>query len=82
VTLLNRERANNNLYISLVKTSPTLYFDDKTLPSLPASVWNVLQTGRASTRPLAASRETVDEQAVLPFDFVISGNYSLRIKVN
>jgi len=82
VTLLNRERANNNLYVSLVKSSPTLYFDDKTLPSLPASVWNVLQTGRASTRPLAASRETVDEQAALPFDLVISGNYSLRIKVN
>ncbi len=82
VTLLNRERANNNLYVSLIKTSPTLYFDDKTLPSLPASVWNVLQTGRATTRPLAASRETVDEQAALPFDFVISGNYSLRIKVN
>ncbi|MCS6954305.1 MAG: hypothetical protein RMK57_04635 [Bryobacterales bacterium] len=82
VSLLNRERANNHLYVSLVKSSPTLYFDDKTLPSLPASVWNVLQTGRAATRPLAASRETVDQQAALPFDFVISGSYSLRIKVN
>lgn len=81
VSLLNRERPNNHLYVSLVKTSPTLYFDDKTLPSLPASIWNVMQTGRAATRPVAASRETVDEQAALPFDFVISGNYSLRIKV-
>jgi hypothetical protein len=35
VSLLNQERTNNRLYVSLVKASPTAYFDDKTMPSMP-----------------------------------------------
>ncbi|MGH9657908.1 MAG: hypothetical protein ACRD96_05145, partial [Bryobacteraceae bacterium] len=45
VSLLNQERANNKLYVSLVQSTPTAYLDDKTLPSLPASVLNVMQAG-------------------------------------
>ncbi len=47
VSLLNQERTNNKLYVSLVESSPTAYYDDKTLPSLPSSVLNVMQAGRA-----------------------------------
>ena len=81
VSLLNQERTNNKLYVSLVESSPTAYYDDKTLPSLPASVLNVMQAGRAPNRSLFTSPETATEQMALPFDYVVSGSYSLRIHV-
>ena len=81
VSLLNQERTNNRLYVSLVESSPTAYYDDKTLPSLPASVLNVMQAGRAANRSLVTSPETATEQMALPFDYVVTGSYSLRIHV-
>ncbi len=81
VSLLNQERSNNKLYVSLVESSPTAYYDDKTMPSLPSSVLNVMQAGRASNRSLITSPETASEQMALPFDYVVSGSYSLRIHV-
>ena len=81
VSLLNQERTNNKLYVSLVESSPTAYYDDKTLPSLPASVLNVMQAGRAPNRSLFTSPETATEQMALPFDYVVTGSYSLRIHV-
>ena len=38
ISLLNQERQNNRLYVSLVEPRATYYSDDKTLPALPASV--------------------------------------------
>ena len=52
VSLINQERSNNKLYVSLLEASPTAYYDDKTLPSLPASVWNV-HAVRAGFQPFA-----------------------------
>jgi hypothetical protein len=81
VSLINQERSNNKLYVSLLQSSPTAYYDDKTMPSLPASVLNVMQTGRASTRPVITSPESATQQAAISFDYVISGSYSLKITV-
>jgi hypothetical protein len=81
VSLINQERTNNKLYVSLVEASPTAYYDDKALPSLPTSVLNVMQAGRAPTRSMFTSPETASEQMALPFDYVVTGSYSLRIHV-
>jgi hypothetical protein len=81
VSLINQERSNNKLYVSLLESSPTAYYDDKTLPSLPSSVMNVMQAGRASARPLVTAPESTSEQMSLPFDYVISGSYSLKVTV-
>jgi hypothetical protein len=81
ISLINQERANNKLYVSLLYSGPTVYYDDKTLPSLPASVLNVMQTGRSANRPFVTSRETAIEQAAVSFDYVVSGSYSLAITV-
>jgi hypothetical protein len=81
VSLINQERSNNKLYISLLESTPTAYYDDKTMPSLPASVLNVMQAGRSSSRPIVTSAESAFEQASVPFDYVISGSYSLKITV-
>ena len=81
VSLINQERTNNKLYVSLVEASPTAYYDDKTMPSVPASVLNVMQAGRSSNRSLVTSADTATEQMALPFDYVVTGSYSLRIHV-
>ncbi len=81
VSLINQERTNNKLYVSLVEASPTAYVDDKTLPSLPSSVLNVMQAGRAPTRTMLTSPDTATEQTSLPFDYVVSGSYTLRLHV-
>ncbi len=81
VSLLNQERSNNRLYVSLVDSRPTAYAEDKTLPSVPASVLNVMQTGRAANRAVATTPESTTEQMSLGFDQVVSGSYSLKITV-
>lgn len=81
VSLINQERSNNRLYVSLVQSRPTFYEDDKVMPSLPGSVLNVMQASRASNRPLVASGESAQEQASIPFEYVISGSQSIRITV-
>jgi len=81
VSLINQERTNNRLYVSLVESEPTAYYDDKALPSLPSSVLNVMQAGRPSSRSVVTSPETASEQMSVPFDAVVTGSYSLRIHV-
>jgi hypothetical protein len=62
-------------------SSPTAYYEDKTLPSLPASVLNVMQSGRGSSHSQITSPESASEQMSLPFDYVISGSYALKLTV-
>jgi len=81
VSLMNQERSNNKLYISLVEPRPTVFYEDKTLPSLPASIMNVMQTDRTASRHLQSSAESAIEQGSIPFDMLIDGSYSLRITV-
>jgi hypothetical protein len=81
ISLLNQERSNNQVYVSLVEGRPTYYADDKTLPSLPSSVLNVLQTERTASRGLIGTPESAQEQLAIPFEQVVSGSYSLRIVV-
>ena len=81
VSLINQERTNNKLYISLVEPRPTVFYEDKTLPSLPASVMNVMQTGRTASRHLVSSAESAVEQGSIPFDLMIDGSFSLRVTV-
>ena len=81
VSLINQERSNDKLYVTLIESRPTVYYDDKTLPSLPASVLIVMQTGRAASRPFATSGETAFEQAAIPFDYVVNGSFTLKVTV-
>jgi hypothetical protein len=82
VALLNEERSNTNLYVSLIESQPTVYSDEKVLPSLPASVMNVMQSGRTTNHQFVSSPESAHEQSSVPFDRVITGSYSLKIYVN
>jgi hypothetical protein len=81
ISLINQERNNNQLFVSLLESRPTYYSDDKTLPALPASVLNVLQTERTTSRAMIGTSESAEEQLAIPFDQVVSGSYSLKITV-
>ncbi len=81
ISLINQERANNKVYASLLLAGSTVYYDDKVLPSLPASVLNVMQAGPSANRSFVTARETTIEQTSIPFDYVINGSYSLTITV-
>jgi hypothetical protein len=81
VSIINQERSNNRLYVALVQPRPTFYDDDKTMPSLPTSVLNVMQSGRSANRPFVSSAESVREQFSIPFEQVVNGSQSLKITV-
>lgn len=81
LSLIQQERTNNKLYISLVQPRPTLYMEDKAMPNLPGSVMNVIQSSRTAGRPLLSSGETATEQMALSFDQVITGSAFVKINV-
>jgi hypothetical protein len=81
ISVINQERSNNRLYVSLVQGRPTFFEDDKTLPSLPASVLNVMQSGRSATHPFISSPESLHEEFSIPFELVVSGSQSLKFTV-
>ena len=82
VAMLNDERSNNRLYVSLIEAQPTVYSDEKVLPSVPASILNVMQSGHAVNHQFVSAPESAHEQASVPFDTVVTGSYSLKIHVN
>ena len=81
LTLLNQERRNTQLFASLMQTKPTVYYDDKTLPSLPQSVLNVMQAGRTANRMVSSYPETMVSQSSIEFEQVITGSHTLKILV-
>lgn len=81
VSLLNQERGNNRLYVSVVQRRPTYYSEDKTLPALPLSVLNVLQSQKSAGRALTGIAESAEEELSIPFDQMVTGSFSLPITV-
>jgi hypothetical protein len=81
VSLLNQERGNNRLYVSVVQRRATYYSEDKTLPALPLSVLNVLQSQRSAGRALTGIAESAEEELSIPFDQMVTGSFSLPIVV-
>ena len=82
VSLLNQERSNNKLYVSLVQSSPSVYKEDKVMPRLPASVLNVINPTKDAGRSTVNLSQTIEETAAIPFDYMIDGSLALRLRVN
>jgi hypothetical protein len=82
VAMLNEERSNNRLYVSLIESQPTVYSDEKVLPDLPASVLNVMQSGLVTNHEFVSSPESTHEETSIPFDTVVTGSYTLKIYVD
>ncbi|HET6144885.1 MAG TPA: hypothetical protein VFE02_15340 [Candidatus Acidoferrales bacterium] len=80
ITVLNRERRNNRLYVTLLGSAPTLLVQDKVMPNLPASEINLLDQrgGPASSQVI---RESAAGEWSLPLDQIVQGSSSLTIQI-
>jgi hypothetical protein len=80
IRVLNRERRNNRLYVSLLQPAPTLLVEDKELPNTPLTEIEVLGPGRTLGGPTLL-RESLAGEWSVGLNQVISGQQSLQIKV-
>jgi hypothetical protein len=80
IRILNRERRNDRLYITLLQPTPTLLLEDKELPNAPLSTVNVLGQRRGSLNATTL-RESLAGEWSLPTDGVVSGGVSLSIRI-
>ncbi|MFZ0211116.1 MAG: SpoIVB peptidase S55 domain-containing protein [Candidatus Acidiferrales bacterium] len=80
IRIINRERQNDCLYVTLLQNSPTLLVEDKELPNVPASEINVLDQRRAPGGAQLLFQSVIGEHS-LPMNQVISGQQYLSIAV-
>jgi hypothetical protein len=80
ISVLNRERRNNRLYITLLGPSPTMVVQDKVMPNVPASQINLLDQrgGPASSQVV---RESAAGEWSVPLEQVVQGSTSLTIRI-
>lgn len=80
IKILNRERRNNRLYVTLLQPTATMLLEDKELPNVPLSAANVLDQRRGAPNPTML-RETLAGEWSLPTEGVVSGLVSLSIRI-
>jgi hypothetical protein len=80
IRILNRERRNNRLYVTLLQPTTTLLLEDKELPNAPLSEVNVLNQRRGEPNATIV-RESLAGEWSLPTEGVISGSVSLSVRV-
>src|SRR5882757_3827132 len=81
IALLNKEHANNRLYVSLLEADPEARVADKVMPTLPISVMNVMDGMRGNQEMIVSGESNVDETATPSLDYVVSGAQLLTITV-
>ncbi|HWC20259.1 MAG TPA: SpoIVB peptidase S55 domain-containing protein [Terriglobales bacterium] len=80
IDLLNKEHANNNLYVSLLEANPEAMVEDKVMPTLPLSVMNVMQ-GMRNGQDMYVSGESAVDETSTPMDYVVSGAQLLTVQI-
>jgi hypothetical protein len=80
IHVLNGERRNNCLYVSLLKPTPTLLVEDKALPNAPLSELNIMQQQRGAMNATVL-RESVAGEWAVPLNRVVSGAAFLTIHI-
>src|SRR5579864_3927389 len=81
IALLNKEHANNRLYVSLLEADPEARVADKVMPTLPISVMNIMDGMRGNQEMIVSGESNVDETATPPLDYVVSGAQLLTVTV-
>ncbi len=81
IALLNKEHANNRIYVSLLEADPEARIADKVMPTLPISVMNVMDGMRGNQEMIVSGESNVDETATPPLDYVVNGAQLLTVTV-
>ena len=80
ISLLNRERRNDRLYVGLFMPSPTILWDDKELPNAPLSQINVID-GRPAPGTVQVLRESLASESSVQLSGPVSGVVSLNLQI-
>ena len=80
ISLLNRERRNDRLYVGVFVPAPTLLWDDKELPNIPLSQINIVD-GRPIPGSVQVLRESLASEASIPLGGPVSGVISLNLQI-
>jgi hypothetical protein len=80
IAVLNRERRNDRLYVTLLQPTPTLFVEDKEMPDAPVSEINVLNHWRNPGGATLLGESTAGEWSV-EMNQVISGQRYLTLTV-
>lgn len=81
IAVLNKEHANNRIYVSLLEADPEARVADKVMPTLPLSIMNVMDGMRGNQEMIVSGESNVDETATSPLDYVVSGAELLTVTV-
>jgi hypothetical protein len=80
ISVLNRERRNDRLYVGLFVPSPMMVWEDKELPNIPLSQINVID-GRPAPGSAQVLRESLASEAFVPLGGPVSGVISLNLHI-
>ena len=80
ISLLNRERHNDRLYVGLFVPAPTMLWDDKELPNVPLSEINIVD-GRPAPGSVQILRESLASESSIPLGGPVSGVISLNLQI-
>jgi SpoIVB peptidase S55 len=81
IAVLNKEHANNRIYVSLLEADPEARVADKVMPTLPLSIMNVMDGMRGNQEMIVSGESNVDETATPALDYVVSGAELLTVTV-
>ncbi|MGD0790397.1 MAG: SpoIVB peptidase S55 domain-containing protein [Terriglobales bacterium] len=81
IALLNKEHANDRVYVSLLGSDPEAMVADKVMPTLPLSVMNVMDNMRGTQDMVVLGESSVSEASTDSLDYVVSGAQMLTISI-
>ena len=81
IALLNKERSDDRVYVSLFDSDPEAMVADKIMPTLPLSVMNVMDNLRGTQDMVVLGESSVSEASTDPLDYVVSGAQMLTINI-
>jgi len=80
ISMINRERHNDRLYVGLFVPAPTIVWDDKEMPNVPLSQINVVD-GRPGPGSVQVLRESLASEASIALGGPVSGLISLNLQI-
>ena len=80
ISVLNRERRNDRLYVGVFMPSPSILWEDRELPNIPLSQINVID-GRPAPGSVQVLRESLAGESSIPLNGPVSGVISLNLQI-
>ncbi|MGB9234569.1 MAG: SpoIVB peptidase S55 [Terriglobales bacterium] len=81
IALLNKERSNDRVYVSIFDSDPEAMVADKIMPTLPLSVMNVMDNMRGTQDMVVLGESSVSEASTEPLEYVVAGAQMLTINI-